>query len=110
MDAWTGDGTIRALEYGSVDEASVAIERLFKVTEATIERTAQLHRALESRVVIEQAKGVLAERFALAVDEAFVALPRAARSHRMELHELARQVVTNRETPPEILASLQDPA
>jgi hypothetical protein len=44
------------------DETSVAIERLLAVTEASYERRAQLQRALESRVVIVQAKGVIAER------------------------------------------------
>jgi AmiR/NasT family two-component response regulator len=102
------DGAILdALEFGSIDEASVALARLFKVTEATFERSVQLQRALESRIVIEQAKGVLAERFALDVDEAFHVLRRAARSHRMKLHELAGRVVATRETPPEVVSSLE---
>src|SRR5919204_86020 len=34
-----------ALEFGSIEEASVVFERLFSVTQATYERTAQLQRA-----------------------------------------------------------------
>ncbi|MEU4095014.1 GAF and ANTAR domain-containing protein [Streptomyces sp. NPDC026673] len=54
----------------------------------------QLQAALESRVVLEQAKGVLAERWGVGVDEAFTALRRYARTHRVRLTELARGVVT----------------
>ncbi len=63
---------------------------------------AQLERALESRVVIEQAKGILAERYELGIDDAFVLLRRAARSSRVRLRELAERVVGERATPPEI--------
>ena len=84
------------------EEAMVAMERLLAVTEASYERRAQLQHALESRIVIEQAKGVLAERFALDIEEAFELLRRAARSHRMKIHTLASRVVESRETPPEI--------
>jgi AmiR/NasT family two-component response regulator len=66
------------------------------------EQNANLQRALDSRVVIEQAKGVLAERFALDVTDAFELLRRSARNHRMRLHDLAERVVATRETPAEI--------
>lgn len=65
-------------------------------------RAAQLEQALESRVVIEQAKGMLAERWGVSVDEAFDRLRKAARSHRMKLHDLAAAVVASRTTPPEL--------
>lgn len=52
----------------------------------------QLRTALATRIVIEQAKGMLAERFELHVDEAFERLRREARSRRMKLHELAAAV------------------
>ncbi|MFH8406604.1 ANTAR domain-containing protein [Streptomyces sp. NPDC018019] len=54
---------------------------------------AQLRNALTSRVVIEQAKGVLAERWGTTVDEAFEILRSYARAHRHRLPALARQVV-----------------
>jgi ANTAR domain len=52
--------------------------------------------------VIEQAKGILAERFGLDVHEAFHLLRISARSNRIGLHDLAARVVESRETPPEI--------
>jgi AmiR/NasT family two-component response regulator len=67
---------------------------------------AQLERALESRVVIEQAKGVLAERYGLSVDAAFDLLRRAARSNRVSIHELAARVVAERSSPLEIELTL----
>ncbi|WP_167538557.1 ANTAR domain-containing protein [Streptomyces albofaciens] len=57
-----------------------------------IERT-QLRNALSSRIVIEQAKGILAERWGTSVDEAFENLRSYARAHRRRLPDLARQVV-----------------
>jgi AmiR/NasT family two-component response regulator len=67
---------------------------------------AQLREALASRIVIEQAKGVLAERFGLDLDEAFTLLRSAARSNRMPIHTLAAAVTAAARTPPEIQALL----
>ncbi len=55
----------------------------------------QLQSALDSRVVVEQAKGVLAERWGVGVDTAFGALRRYARTHRLRLSELARRILDN---------------
>jgi diaminopimelate decarboxylase len=66
----------------------------------------QLRTALSSRIVIEQAKGVLAERFGLGLDDAFTLLRRAARSSRRRIHGLAAEVTTARETPIEIRRAL----
>jgi AmiR/NasT family two-component response regulator len=76
--------------------------RMRAVAMTLLERNRQLQQALESRVVIEQAKGVLAERFDMAPDEAFQLLRRGARNHRIRVHDLAARVVATRETPEEI--------
>jgi AmiR/NasT family two-component response regulator len=89
-----------------MDESAVAIERLLSVTEANLERRAQLQRALESRVAIEQAKGVIAERYGLGLDEAFDVIRNAARANRLKLHDLVARIGPGTETPPELAALL----
>ena len=54
----------------------------------------QLQTALTSRIAIEQAKGILAERNDLTMDAAFEALRRHARDHNLKLTDVARAVVT----------------
>src|SRR3954447_16208060 len=53
----------------------------------------QLQVALNSRVVVEQAKGVLAQYGGLSRTEAFEQLRRYARSHNLKLADLARRIV-----------------
>jgi GAF domain-containing protein len=55
----------------------------------------QLQRALNSRVVIEQAKGVLAERAKIKLDDAFNLLRTYARNHNLRLHDVATAVVSS---------------
>jgi len=59
---------------------------------------AQLQQALDSRVLIEQAKGVLAERHGVEVDRAFEAMRRYARNQRVKLHDVAADVLSGRQT------------
>jgi AmiR/NasT family two-component response regulator len=66
----------------------------------------QLRRALETRIVIEQAKGVLAERFALAPDQAFAVLRRAARNEGRSIHELAAEIIRDASTPGAVVQAL----
>ena len=70
--------------------------------EALREEVAQLQTALESRIAIEQAKGVLSERYAIDAQAAFELLRLAARSSRTELRTLAQRVLDEPETPIEI--------
>jgi transcriptional regulator with GAF, ATPase, and Fis domain len=57
----------------------------------------QLQTALNSRVVLEQAKGVIAERRNLDMDESFAVLRATARNRNRGLSELARSVVDGSE-------------
>jgi transcriptional regulator with GAF, ATPase, and Fis domain len=56
----------------------------------------QLQTALNSRILIEQAKGVIAERLGLSVDEAFISLRRHARNTNAKLTDVAAAVVHDR--------------
>jgi transcriptional regulator with GAF, ATPase, and Fis domain len=58
----------------------------------------QLQTALNSRVVIEQAKGVIAERRHIDMDQSFTLLRRTARTSNRRLSELARAVVNGSES------------
>ena len=57
----------------------------------------QLQTALNSRIVIEQAKGVLAERRNLDMEQAFILLRSTARESSRRLSDLARAVVDGTE-------------
>ena len=53
----------------------------------------QLNNALNSRIVIEQAKGVVAEREGLNMEQAFARLRTHARSHSLRLVDVAHDVI-----------------
>ena len=53
----------------------------------------QLEAALESRLIIEQAKGVLAGERGITVDQAFAVLRKHARSRNAPIHAIAKAVV-----------------
>ena len=74
------------------DVATIGIlqERALKDAQVV---TTQLGTALESRIMIEQAKGVIAEHNHVNMDDAFALLREYARSHRGKLSEIAEHVV-----------------
>jgi GAF domain-containing protein len=53
----------------------------------------QLNRALNSRIIIEQAKGVISERAGLDMEQSFSALRTYARNENLRLVDVAREVV-----------------
>ena len=74
------------------DVATVAIIHHRAATESQLVNE-QLNHALNSRIVIEQAKGVLAERTGLDMDQAFARLRHHARNHNLRLIDAAHAVI-----------------
>ena len=74
------------------DVATIGILQHRLAAEANL-LSGQLESALASRVVIEQAKGVLAEYAATSMDLAFGSLRRYARNHNAHLTDVARAIV-----------------
>ncbi|MFF5293827.1 GAF and ANTAR domain-containing protein [Paractinoplanes globisporus] len=64
--------------------------------------TEQLQGALNSRIVIEQAKGAVAQARATSVDDAFDIIRRYARSHNYRLVDLAHVIVTDFASVPDL--------
>jgi transcriptional regulator with GAF, ATPase, and Fis domain len=89
------DDTIR-LGQAMADVATIGLlqARAIRHREALAE---QLQTALNSRVIIEQAKGVIAERRRLDMDQSFTLLRSAARTNNRRLSDLARAVVDGSE-------------
>lgn len=74
------------------DVATIAILHHRAAEEAQI-LNEQLHYALNSRIVIEQAKGMIAEREGVSVDRAFAKLRNHARNHNLRLVDVAHAVI-----------------
>jgi GAF domain-containing protein len=94
------DEALRAAQV-LADLATTYIVSADAVERSTLLAT-QLQRALDSRVVIEQAKGMLARAWDVPVDDAFEGLRVFARSHRLTLRAVADDVVEGRRDPNEI--------
>ncbi|MEX0427125.1 ANTAR domain-containing protein [Nocardioides sp. DS6] len=87
-----------APESVTVEEWQSLVTALAKETLAHAEActtVAQLREALDSRVVLEQAKGVLVALRGCAPEDAFEVLRSLARSSGHRLHDVAREVVAN---------------
>jgi AmiR/NasT family two-component response regulator len=89
------------------DDLRAALRRALAVVEISFERRAQLEHALQSRIVIEQAKGILAERLRLSLAEAFEVLRGASRSNGLKAHAVAQAIIDEPETPPIVLDALR---
>src|SRR3954469_3929194 len=74
------------------DVATIALLQRRETTQARRQAT-QLQAALDSRVLLEQAKGILAERLGVSPDEAFQTLRRQARNNNQKLRDLAGEIV-----------------
>lgn len=61
--------------------------------DALTEQNQQLQNALDSRVVIEQAKGAVSARYSIEPDQAYELIRAVARNQRRKIHEVSREVV-----------------
>ncbi|HEY9294269.1 MAG TPA: GAF and ANTAR domain-containing protein [Microlunatus sp.] len=86
------------------DVATIAVLQ-HRAIEAGERLTAQLQTALNSRIAIEQAKGVLAQHAGIDMDEAFKALRNHARGSNLRLSDVATAIATGRLDPRTIAAS-----
>ncbi|MGZ8741196.1 MAG: ANTAR domain-containing protein [Gaiellaceae bacterium] len=80
-------------------QIAAEMDRLVVYADAQERKVSQLQSALDSRVVIEQAIGILAERFDLPFADAFEMLRAAARNSRREVRAVAEELRASRETP-----------
>ena len=87
--------TESAIGRALADVATIGLLQERSVREARV-LADQLQTALNSRVVIEQAKGVVSERGGLSMDTAFEVLRTYARNHNRRLAEVALDVIEGR--------------
>ena len=91
------------------DMATIGILQHRAVEDARV-LAGQLQRALNSRVVIEQAKGVLAERLGCDVDHAFQVLRRYARNTNQRIRAVAAAVIAGDLTAEAVASQARPPA
>jgi GAF domain-containing protein len=84
------DATALAQAFADVATIAILQNRASREAEAVNE---QLSLALQSRIVIEQAKGVLSERLGLEMSEAFSRLRTYARNNNLRLTDVASRVI-----------------
>ena len=99
-----GDDDIKVVQ-AMADIATIGILQERSIRDAHAFST-QLEVALESRVVIEQAKGIVAEGTHISVDDAFERIRGFARAHNRLLSETARQIIDGTLQVEELTAAL----
>ncbi|WP_026424396.1 GAF and ANTAR domain-containing protein [Actinokineospora inagensis] len=88
--AFTADELSAAQSLADMAAIGITTERAVRQRQTLAD---QLQSALDSRVVIEQAKGVLAERKGIRLTESFQELRRLARNHNLKIAQVAEEVV-----------------
>jgi GAF domain-containing protein len=91
--AFTERDVLTAEALGEVVGHTICRERALQGAQEVLR---QLQHALTSRIVIEQAKGVLAERADVPLSAAFEALRRYARSNHLRVHDVCADVIAGR--------------
>jgi GAF domain-containing protein len=90
---WTDDHVVAATALAEI--ATAYIVRAGQL-ESAVDLAGQLQHALDSRVVIEQAKGVLSRAHGISLGAAFELLRSYSRSHNQPLRDIAHAVVHDR--------------
>jgi ANTAR domain len=98
LGGWLRDGDLAACEIGFGARSYTLLAahdgKLNDPSGFLLERTLQLQTALDSRIVIERAVGVLVERHGIGPDEAFRRIRLAARGERVNLRDYAAEIVS----------------
>jgi transcriptional regulator with GAF, ATPase, and Fis domain len=85
------------------DDESEQVGLLFAshaaVAYAGVRKEAQLARAVDSRDLIGQAKGILMERYKISPERAFLVLTRASQNSNRKLHDIATELVRHGTVP-----------
>ena len=88
---------------GAFDDESEQVGLLFAshaaVAYAGVRKEAQLAKAVVSRDLIGQAKGILMERYNISGERAFLVLTRISQDTQRKLHDIAAELVRERTVP-----------
>jgi GAF domain-containing protein len=93
---WSPEGELALIAF--TDLAALTIANTMQ-SEERGELAGQLQRALDARVLIEQAKGVLVARDGVTPGEAFEQMRRRARAERRRVVEVAREIMATAHRP-----------
>ena len=92
------DERTRAVAARFAAYAVVPVSNMY-LYESAVERAEHLRTALDSRAVIDQAKGILMERYKLSADQAFTALATVSMESNTRVRDIAERFVETGELP-----------
>ena len=92
-----GEEDVR-LAQAFADVTTIGILQERKVTRGK-QRSQQLQHALDARVVVEQAKGILAERHGVSLNQAFEGLRRHARNNHIKVRDVCQDILNGQTLP-----------
>lgn len=106
VDALDEEGRVIAKALADIATIGILQQRSIHRTSLLAEN---LQRALNTRIVVEQAKGILAERGGLPMQETFTVLRSYARSHNLKLSDLAHSIVYPPHLADQVLGGAETP-